>query len=169
MTHAATTLDEVAQSVTDLRSTVDNVTRSVTELGVTMNSFATKLSSNIDDVAESVTVLGTMVGEQLASFRQELKADIMDLRTELKAEISDFRHDFDTFRREADVGLSNLEGEASATRNNLREIYDRLTSLEKRVINAAKDDKAQIRQELDDLKQWARDISAETGFPKPKF
>jgi chromosome segregation ATPase len=147
MTHAAATLDGVAQSVTDLGVTVDGLVGVVTKLG-----------ENIDDVAESVTVLGTMVGEQIESSKQELKA-----------EISAFRYEFDSFRRETDVRLSNLEGEASATRNDLREIYDRLTALGKRVKSAVVDEKADIKRELDDLKQWARDISAETGFPEPKF
>lgn len=133
MTHAAATLDDISQAVA-------------------------KLGANLDDVAESITVLGTMVGEQIASSRQELKADI-----------ASFRYEFDIFRRETDVRLSNLEGEASATRNDLREIYDRLTALEKRVKRAVADEKADIKRELDDLKQWARDISAETGFPEPKF
>ncbi len=155
MTHATATLDDVAQAVMNLGSKVDI------------------LGSTIDDVAESITTLGTMVSEQINSavngLRDELTSKFDTEIGSLRQELRSFRHEFDTFRRETDVRLSNLEGEASATRNDLREIYDRLTALEKRSINAATDKQGQLRQELDELKAWAREISAETGLPKPRF
>ncbi len=136
----------------------------------------TTTDTSIEDLADAIASLGTMMSGQFSSFEQkfEQKLDATEQRlsqqiSELQTELTIFKRETNEFRRETNERLDNLSNEAAAVRNDIKEIYDRLVSIEKRLQHASPEQYSQLRRELDELKVWACQVSAYTGIALPKL
>lgn len=109
-------LPDPHQTKTDyLLRIVEGLVHSVADVADSLSAFENKVSRQFNAVADSISTLSDTVDQQF----DEVKDDIRLLRFDFGTRLTNL----ESAQRQTNVRLSALEGESTATRADIKELY----------------------------------------------
>ncbi len=133
---------------------------SVTTVNDLAMFMANTISTLSDDISDQFKAMGARI--------ERLNIGQAQLSTQLKV----MEHDLYLLKQEQhqmNIRLGSMEGEMQSLHNDIKEIYDRIVKLERKLDYPQAEDYPTVRREINALKVWARVISKKAGMPAPKF
>ena len=123
------------------------------------------------DLDEIKKLLVETVGPMFESQNKDID-DVHSTTNNLQSQLEKFRIETRDHFKSQDYELERikefckiLEGKEKALQNDVIEILDRVTSIEKRLLHLAESDIESTRREHAGLVAWAKQVSAKTGIP----
>jgi predicted nucleic acid-binding Zn-ribbon protein len=116
-----------------------------------------KNDTDLNDIAVAISDLATHIDERF----EQVDRRFVSIESEL--------HHIQQKQREMHLQLEGIDSKVLGLENDIKEVYDRIVVLEKRLPHITTEEYRELEQKLDTMIAWARKVSNKTGVPLPKL
>jgi archaellum component FlaC len=135
-------------------------------------------STNLEDIADAINILAGSIDERFEQVENRFDAmdkrfDAMDKRFDAMDKRFDSLEDrvanLEKGQRELRHWVERIDGRLQGVESDVKEIYDRLLVIEKRLPNITEAEIREIQHKLEIITDWAKTVSKRYGVPLPKL